>query len=286
MGTLLSLLGPDPMPRILVVEDEDHLAIGIKFNLEAEGFEVQTAADGQSALAALAAESTPFDLLILDVMLPGMSGYAVCEAVRRQGNEVPVVMLTARTLVEDRIRGFDAGTDVYLQKPFDLDELISIVRSHISRRRPATRTAAAIAPTAPPAPVEALPFPPPLPLESAPAVYRFGAAEVNFDTWEARAQGGPVRLTNLEMKLLRYLVDHEGKVVSRNELLQRVWGMARPPATRTIDTFMLNLRKYFEGDPSKPVHFLSVRGMGYRFVGLNKPIDQAPTASENSPPPG
>ena len=274
------------MPRILVVEDEDHLAIGIKFNLEAEGFEVETAADGQSALAALAAESTPFDLLILDVMLPGMSGYAVCEAVRRQGNEVPVVMLTARTLVEDRIRGFDAGTDVYLQKPFDLDELISIVRSHISRRGPATRTAAAIAPPAPPAPVESITSPPPLPLESAPAVYRFGAAEVNFDTWEARAQGGPVRLTNLEMKLLRYLVDHEGKVVSRNELLERVWGMARPPATRTIDTFMLNLRKYFEGDPSKPVHFLSVRGMGYRFVGRNKPIDQAPTASENSPPPG
>ncbi len=274
------------MPRILVVEDEDHLAIGIKFNLEAEGFEVETAADGQSALAALAAESTPFDLLILDVMLPGMSGYAVCEAVRRQGNEVPVVMLTARTLVEDRIRGFDAGTDVYLQKPFDLDELISIVRSHISRRGPATRTAAAIAPPAPPAPVESITSPPPLPLESAPAVYRFGAAEVNFDTWEARAQGGPVRLTNLEMKLLRYLVDHEGKVVSRNELLERVWGMARPPATRTIDTFMLNLRKYFEGDPSKPVHFLSVRGMGYRFVGRNKSIDQAPTQSENSPPPG
>ena len=139
------------MPHILVVEDEQHLAFGIKFNLEAEGFEVETAADGQSALAALAAESTPFDLLILDVMLPGMSGYAVCEAVRRQGNEVPVVMLTARTLVEDRIRGFDAGTDVYLQKPFDLDELISIVRSHISRRGPATRTAAAIvAPVASP----------------------------------------------------------------------------------------------------------------------------------------
>ena len=274
------------MPRILVVEDEDHLAIGIKFNLEAEGFEVETAADGQSALAALAAESTPFDLLILDVMLPGMSGYAVCEAVRRQGNEVPVVMLTARTLVEDRIRGFDAGTDVYLQKPFDLDELISIVRSHISRRGPATRTAATIAPPAPPAPVEAIPSPPPLPLESAPAVYRFGAAEVNFDTWEARAQGGPVRLTNLEMKLLRYLVDHEGKVVSRNELLERVWGMARPPATRTIDTFMLNLRKYFEGDPSKPVHFLSVRGMGYRFVGRHTPTEPAPTSAENAPPPG
>ena len=131
------------MPRILVVEDEDHLAIGIKFNLEAEGFGVETAADGQSALAALATGSAPFDLVILDVMLPGMSGYAVCETVRRQGNDVPVVMLTARTLVEDRIRGFDAGTDVYLQKPFDLDELISIVRSLISRRGMATRQVAA-----------------------------------------------------------------------------------------------------------------------------------------------
>jgi two-component system alkaline phosphatase synthesis response regulator PhoP len=101
---------------------------------------------------------------------------------------------------------------------------------------------------------------------------------VNFETWEAQAQGSPVRLTNLEMKLLRYLVDHEGKVVSRKELLERVWGMARPPATRTIDTFMLNLRKYFEGDPSRPVHFLSVRGMGYRFVGRN---DQAESKSSS-----
>lgn len=283
------------MPRILVVEDEDHLAIGIKFNLEAEGFEVETAADGQSALAALSAGSTPFDLVILDIMLPGMSGYAVCEAVRRQGNEVPVVMLTARTLVEDRIRGFDAGTDVYLQKPFDLDELISIVRRLTSRRGPATRMAAtpASAPI-PPALVEGTAAPPPLPPvstqssapASTPAIYRFGAAEVNFDTWEARAQGGPVRLTNLEMKLLRYLVDHEGKVVSRNELLERVWGMARPPATRTIDTFMLNLRKYFEGDPSKPVHFLSVRGMGYRFVGRHKATEPAPAAAEKAPPSG
>jgi len=262
------------MPRILVVEDEDQLAIGIKFNLEAEGFEVETAADGQAALAALASAASPFDLVILDVMLPGMSGYAVCEAVRRKGNDVPVVMLTARTLVEDRIRGFDAGTDVYLQKPFDLDELISIVRSLISRRSPTTRVA--------PSGMVTAPFDAAVPAAaSTEAVYRFGASEVNFDTWEARAQGSPVRLTNLEMKLLRYLVDHEGKVVSRNELLERVWGMARPPATRTIDTFMLNLRKYFEGDPSKPIHFLSVRGMGYRFVGGGKPAETRTAAAES-----
>jgi two-component system OmpR family response regulator len=203
--------------------------------------------------------------VILDLMLPGMSGYAVCEAIRQQGSDVPIVMLTARTLVEDRIRGFDAGTDVYLQKPFDLDELISIVRSLVSRRRPAPRAT-------PPSPAIDAPAP------DAPAVYRFGSSVVNFETWEAQAQGSPVRLTNLEMKLLRYLVDHEGKVVSRKELLERVWGMARPPATRTIDTFMLNLRKYFEGDPSRPVHFLSVRGMGYRFVGRN---DQAESKSSS-----
>jgi len=279
MERLVPFPGPAPMPRILVVEDEDHLAIGIKFNLEAEGFEVETAADGQSALASLAAGAAPFDLVILDVMLPGMSGYAVCEAVRRQGNDVPVVMLTARTLVEDRIRGFDAGTDVYLQKPFDLDELISIVRSLISRRRPAARQS--VAPPASVGPVDVAVGPTATPSPAPPAIYRFGASEVNFDTWEARAQGGPVRLTNLEMKLLRYLVDHEGKVVSRNELLERVWGMARPPATRTIDTFMLNLRKYFEGDPSKPVHFLSVRGMGYRFVGRGTSADSRPTATED-----
>jgi two-component system OmpR family response regulator len=236
------------MPHILVVEDEEHLAIGIKFNLEAEGFRVTTAGDGQAALAALATAEPPVDLVVLDLMLPGMSGYAVCEAIRGQGNDVPIVMLTARTLVEDRIRGFDAGTDVYLQKPFDLEELISIVRNLLARRsrtgRAATENGGAVRS----------------------AACHFGAAEVNFDTWEASFQGKPVKLTNLEMKLLRYLVEHEGVVVSREELLTKVWGMARPPATRTVDTFMLNLRKYFEEDPSKPVHFLSVRGMGYRFV--------------------
>ena len=235
------------MPRILVVEDEDHLAIGIKFNLEAEGFEVETVGDGQAALTRLDAAARPFDLVILDVMLPGMSGYAVCESLRRAGSEVPVVMLTARTLVEDRIRGFDAGTDVYMQKPFDLEELLSVVRNLLGRRGRAERPATEAAPRG--------------------AVYRFGGSTVDFDTWEAASGGRHVRLTSLEMKLLKYLVEHEGSVVSREELLKNVWGMTRAPATRTVDTFMFNLRKYFETDPSRPVHFLSVRGTGYRFVG-------------------
>jgi DNA-binding response OmpR family regulator len=241
------------MPHILVVEDEEHLAIGIKYNLEAEGFDVTVAGDGQAALAAVSPgdgnRTTAVDLVVLDLMLPGMSGYDVCEAIRREGSDVPVVMLTARTLVEDRIRGFDAGTDVYLQKPFDLDELMSIVRNLLARRSRAGRATGEAGGAARP-----------------PAVYRFGNAEVNFDTWEARSGNRPIRLTNLEMKLLRYLVEHEGTVTSRSDLLRRVWGMARAPATRTVDTFMLNLRKYFEADPSRPVHFLSVRGMGYRFV--------------------
>jgi two-component system OmpR family response regulator len=234
------------MPHILVVEDEEHLAFGIKYNLESEGYAVSTAGDGQAALELLEAGDSPVDLVVLDLMLPGMSGYAVCEAIRARGSDVPVVMLTARTLVEDRIRGFDAGTDVYLQKPFDLDELISIVRNLLVRRGRGDRTAPEAAPKA--------------------NVYKFGSAEVNFDSWEASSRGQPVRLTNLEMKLLRYLVEHEGSVVSREELLKNVWGLTRAPATRTIDTFILNLRKYFEADSSKPVHFLSVRGAGYRFV--------------------
>jgi two-component system alkaline phosphatase synthesis response regulator PhoP len=231
-----------PVPQILVVEDEHHLAIGIKFNLEQEGFSVSMAGDGQSALQQIAHANPPVDLVVLDIMLPGMSGYAVCEAIREDGNTLPIVMLTARTLVEDRIRGFDSGADVYLQKPFDLDELLSVVRSLLSRRGHRSST------------------------EGSPELFRFGNNTVNFDTWEAQHGEQDIRLTNLEMKLLKYFVDHEGSVISRQELLERVWGMTHAPATRTVDTFIFNLRKTFEEDPSQPVHFLSVRGQGYRFV--------------------
>jgi two-component system OmpR family response regulator len=235
------------MPHILVVEDEQHLAFGIKFNLEAEGYAVTAVGDGPAALEQLASATPPVDLVVLDLMLPGMSGYAVCEAIRARGDNVPVVMLTARTLVEDRIRGFDAGTDVYLQKPFDLEELLSVIRNLLARR---SRDERAGEP----------------PETDRGSTCRFGSAVINFETWEATSRGEPVKLTSLEMKLLKYLVQNEGKVVSREELLTKVWGMNRPPATRTVDTFMLNLRKTFEDDPSRPVHFLSVRGTGYRFV--------------------
>jgi len=250
------------MPHILVVEDEQHLAFGIKFNLEAEGYEVNVASDGPTALDIVARATPAIDLVVLDLMLPGMSGYAVCERLRARGDTLPVVMLTARTLVEDRIRGFDSGADVYLQKPFDLEELLSVIRSLLSRRGRDER------PMEPAEPSMAVPL-------------RFGSAEVNFDTWEASCRGAPVKLTSLEMKLLKYLVQHEGKVVTRDELLTKVWGMNRPPATRTVDTFMLNLRKTFEDDPSRPVHFLSVRGAGYRF--LSAPEAPPPPAPDRAP---
>ncbi|HBU38684.1 MAG TPA: DNA-binding response regulator [Planctomycetaceae bacterium] len=237
------------MPNILLVEDEDHLAIGIRYNLTSEGLTVTTAADGQEALAILNEPNADIELVVLDVMLPGMSGYAVCEELRSRGCLIPVVMLTARTLVEDRIRGFNAGADVYLQKPFDLDELLSVIRSLLSRRKNSS--------TSPPD-------------ESTTSrsenSFAFGKAHINFDTWEAYCDSRRIRLTALEMKLLRYLIEHEGLVLSRTELLKNVWGMDRAPATRTVDTFMLNLRKSFEENPSQPRHFLSVRGAGYRFI--------------------
>ena len=200
-------------------------------------------------MAILNEPNADIDLVVLDVMLPGMSGYAVCEELRSRGSLIPVVMLTARTLVEDRIRGFNAGADVYLQKPFDLDELLSVIRSLLSRRKNSSASS-----------------------QDEPATSRsgnsfsFGKAHINFDTWEAYCNSHQIRLTALEMKLLRYLIEHEGLVLSRTELLKNVWGMDRAPATRTVDTFMLNLRKLFEENPSQPCHFLSVRGAGYRFI--------------------
>jgi DNA-binding response OmpR family regulator len=243
------------MQHILVVEDEAHLAIGIKYNLEAEGYLVTTVGEGPAALKLHEENASSIDLIILDLMLPGMSGYAVCETLRQRGSDVPILMLSARTLTEDRIRGFDVGTDVYLQKPFDLDELLSVVRNLLSPRRRGTTPSAANSP-----PVETK------------STYSFagGRAQVNFDTYEVSVDGSSVRLTALEMKLLRYFVEHQGLVVTRAELLENVWGMSHSPTTRTVDNFIVNLRKYFELDPSQPRHFLSVRGAGYRFVAAGE----------------
>jgi two-component system, OmpR family, alkaline phosphatase synthesis response regulator PhoP len=231
--------------HILVVEDEQHLAFGIKYNLEAEGYEVTTASDGPAALKVFEDIDHSPDLVILDLMLPGMSGYAVCEALREKGNDVPVLMLSARTLVEDRIRGYDVGADQYLQKPFELEELLSMTRNLLARRLNSRSRASD---------------------KAVGSDYEFGRARVNFDTFSVSVDGQPLRLTHTEIKLLRYFAENEGLVVTRSELLENVWGLTHVPTTRTVDNFIVNLRKYFEEDPARPKHFLSVRGAGYRFV--------------------
>ncbi len=231
--------------HILVVEDERHLAIGIKFNLEQDGYAVTVAGDGPSALKLIEESPEGVDLVILDLMLPGMSGYAVCEALRDQGHEMPVLMLSARTLTEDRIRGLDVGADQYLQKPFDLDELLAMVRNLLQRRG---RQA----------------FKPSPKLGSQP--YEFGRARVDFDTFEVSVAGKALRLTSLEMRLLQYFIENEGLVLSRSQLLEDVWRQPSSLTTRTVDNIVMRLRRYFEADPAHPQHFLSVRGAGYRFV--------------------
>lgn len=237
--------GPDA-EHILVVEDEQHLAIGIKYNLEAEGYCVSIAKDGPSALALIDEHPGGVDLVILDLMLPCMSGYAVCEALRSAGRQLPILILSARTLAEDRTRGFDVGADQYLMKPFDLGELISRVRNLLrlynQRTGPSSgRTSRA-------------------------ATVQFGNARIDFETFEVTVAGQPLRMTHLEMKLLRYFVENEGRVIPRDELLERVWDLSPHVSTRAPDQFIRRLRKAFEPDPSHPRHFLTIRDVGYRFV--------------------
>ena len=240
------------MKHILVVEDEEHLAIGIKFNLEAEGYHVTTVGEGPTALQELEANPGEFDLIILDIMLPGMSGYTVCQTLREAGHDLPILILSARTLAEDRTRGFEVGADQYLMKPFELDELLSRVKNLLIRHKREAK--------APPGEQN---------------IYVFSNWTINYDTYQAtRADGEVVRLTPTDLKLLRYFFDHAGRVVSRDELLEHVWGFSNMPTTRTVDNFVLKLRKEFEADPAQPRHFLSVRGAGYRFV--QKPSEEEP----------
>jgi two-component system OmpR family response regulator len=236
----------------LVVEDEQHLAIGINYNLEAEGYRVTTVGDGPAALEILRAEPCDVDLMILDLMLPGMSGYAVLEAVRKDGRDLPVLILSARTLTEDRTRGFDVGADQYLTKPFDLDELLSRVKSSIAMY--ALRTQARGQARGQPRP------------GAETRDYRFGEAHVDFDTYEATCRGRKIKLTQMELNLLRYFIENEGRVISREELLENVWDMPGHINTRAPDQFLLRLRKHFEADPANPRHFLTLRDAGYRFV--------------------
>lgn len=228
-------------PRILVVEDEQHLAAGIAENLAAEGHVAVVARDGATALERLRAGA--YDLVVLDVMLPGVDGFTVCETARREGSRVPILFLTAKGAAADRIRGLELGGDDYLAKPFHLRELLLRVRAILRRN-----------------PVRASEQPP------ARAVVKFGAGcEVNFGTFRAEGPGGREDLSQREAALLRLLIEEQGRVVSRNEILDRVWGREAYPTTRTIDNFIVRFRKLFETTPDDPKHFVTVRSVGYRF---------------------
>ncbi len=232
--------------HILVVEDEQHLATGIKYNLDAEGYRVTTVGDGPSALAAVEENAGDIDLVVLDLMLPGMSGYAVCESLRARDKNLPVLILSARTLAEDRARGFDVGANQYLTKPFDLDEFLSRIRNLLELHGSGVQQS------------EAEP--------SRVMVFEFGDVVVNFDTFEVTVGDQPVRMTQLEMSLVRYFAENEGRVIPRNELLENVWGLPGNLQTRAPDQFIRRLRKAFESNPAQPKHFLTIRDAGYRFI--------------------
>ncbi len=233
------------MPRILIVEDESHIAEGLEFNLEAEGHEVEIVGDGLDAVERLSDETKePFDLVILDLMLPGLSGHQVAQRTRASGNYVPILILTARDDPQDVVRGIEEGADDYLTKPFKLDELLARARSLLRRRRWDGAVAEA----------------------GGEDDLVLGPVRVRFDRFEVETEAGTQPLTAREVGLLRALVEREGQVVSRAELLESVWGLHPETRTRVVDSFVVRLRKALEPDPSRPRHIVSVRGHGYKFV--------------------
>jgi len=241
------------MSRVLVVEDEQHLAEGLRFNLEAEGYQVQLVDTGEAALEKLTAESPAFDVVILDVMLPGLDGFGVVSQMRESGQFVPTLILTARGYPDDVLRGFAAGADDYLTKPFDLSILIARIRG-LLRRREWLRAAAAV------------PAGSPAESDGSKDVFMFGDKSVHFDLLELHVRDQVFPLTLMEANVLRYLIEHEGQRVSRKAMLAKVWGLHEDTDTRAIDNFIVRLRRYIEDDPTRPRHLLTVRGVGYRFV--------------------
>lgn len=240
------------MSRVLVVEDEQHLALGLRFNLEAEGYDVRLAPDGETALSALLDAAEQIDAVILDVMLPGIDGFAVAAELRRRNQFVPVLMLTARGRPEDVLQGFAAGADDYLPKPFELSILIARLGALVRRR-------AWLAPSAPDTSAD-------VPPAAAPEVYNFAGKTFDFDALELRDGTRVTRLTLMEAGLLRYLLRHANRIVSRKQMLEDVWNLSEETDTRAIDNFIVRLRRLIEPEPARPRHLLTVRGVGYRFV--------------------
>ncbi len=245
------------MNRVLVVEDEQHLAEGLRFNLEAEGYQVDVAETGEAALEYLKAESPAFDVVVLDVMLPGKDGFSVISEMRQAGQFTPTLMLTARGHPDDVLKGFAAGADDYLTKPFDLTILIARIRGLLRRRE--WLRAALNHETSPEANHASTP-------PQSKDRFTFGDKSVEFDALELRVRDQVFPLTLMEANVLRYLIRHEGKPVSRKKMLEEVWGLHEDTDTRAIDNFIVRLRRYVEDDPTRPRHLVTVRGVGYRFV--------------------
>ncbi|HEX5107597.1 MAG TPA: response regulator transcription factor [Vicinamibacterales bacterium] len=241
--------------RILIVEDEQHIADGLRFNLEAEGHDAIVVADGERAVQLLTDERQRFDAVILDVMLPGKDGFAVATDVRAAGQYVPILMLTARSRPEDVLMGFAAGADDYLPKPFELAILLARVNGLLRRRRWNERDAAATV--------------------IQPDSFAFAGRTIDFSTMEIRVGGQTWRLTQMESDLLRYLVRNSGHVVSRRTILEKVWGLHEDTDTRAIDNFIVRLRRYIEDRPASPKFLLTVRGVGYQFDPEGRDRDSA-----------
>jgi DNA-binding response OmpR family regulator len=224
--------------RILIVEDEPNMRLGLKDNLEFEGYQVSLADNGVDGLALILGQS--FDLILMDVMMPGMSGLDVCKQARERGVETPILLLTAKSEEMDKVLGLELGADDYVTKPFGLRELLARIRA-ILRRRSAASTTRSQATT-------------------------IGRLKVNFETYTAEVMDVPVRMSHKEFEILNYLFLHKNEVVSRYELLEKVWGYDESPTTRTVDNFMVKLRQKVEADPNDPRIILTVHGTGYKLI--------------------
>jgi DNA-binding response OmpR family regulator len=245
------------MSRILVVEDEVHLAEGLRFNLEQEGYSVQLNGNGEDALHRLLDDKEEFDALILDVMLPGKDGFAIARALRSANNYIPVLMLTARSRPEDVLQGFEAGADDYLPKPFNLSILIARVRSLLRRK---------VWQHGSPPPAEK-----PVARDSNPPdTYKFEDKVVDFQNLRLQVGDHTLQLTLMESELLRFLIQNIGHPVSRKAILENVWDLHEDTDTRAIDNFIVRLRRYIEKEPSRPQHLVTVRGLGYEFIPFPK----------------
>lgn len=229
------------MNTILVIEDDISILRGLKDNLEYEGYAVVTETNGERGLQAALGKNP--DLILLDIMLPGMNGYEICRRVKKEKPDLPVIMITARGSEMDKVSGLDIGADDYITKPFSIPELLARIRSVLRRAAPA-----------------------PVALDQ----YSFGKVRLDFRKLQAFREEREIKLSTKEFEIMKYFIAHEGEAVHRHDLLNAVWGYESMPTTRTVDNFILDLRKKMENDPSKPVHIISIRDIGYKFLSLKE----------------